>query len=253
MDNWIASPRPWRRVLTAAAAAAGLLAAATLVAPPAFAQNNKPAKSAQKKAPAAKPAQAQAPAQPAQPPQQAAPSPSEIMYSPWTKICEKGQETNNKQVCVVASNGRLVNGMPVVGGQIIEPEGLPKLLRVLIPIPVHVQNGSRILIDEEELGKAPFVVCAPQVGCAADYRADDPTIEKLKKGKTMIVQVFNINNAIVSLPLSLTDFGKAFDGPPIDPKTLEVQQRKLQEQLQKRAEEARKRLEAQQPAAAPKK
>ena len=240
MNNRIASPRLWGRVLTAGVAAAGLFAAATLVAPPALAQNHKTTKPAQKKAAPAKPAQAQA-AQPSQP---------EFIYSPWTKICEKGAATNNKQVCMIASNGRLVNGMPVVGAQIIEPEGSNKLFRIMIPLPVHVQNGTRILIDGQELARAPFVICAPQVGCAADYSADDATIEKLKKGKSITVQAFNINNTVISLPVPLTDFAKAFDGPPIDPKALEAQQRKLQQELQKKAEAARKKLEAQQPAAA---
>ena len=244
MNNRIASPRLWGRVLTAGVAAVGLLAAASLVAPPALAQNHKTTKPAQKKAAPAKPAQQQA-AQPSQP---------EFIYSPWTKICEKGPATNNKQVCMIASNGRLVNGMPVVGAQIIEPEGSNKLFRIMIPLPVHVQNGTRILIDGQELARAPFVICAPQVGCAADYKADDATIEKLKKGKSITVQAFNINNTVISLPVPLTDFAKAFDGPPIDPKALEAQQRKLQQELQKKAEAARKKLEAQQPAApAPKK
>lgn len=245
MNYRIASPRPWGRVLTAAVAAAGLLAAATVAVPPALAQtNHKPAsKPAPKKAAQAKP-------------EQTAPQPSqpEFIYSPWTKICEKGPETNNKQVCMVASNGRLVNGMPVLGAQIIEPEGANKLLRIMVPLPVHVQNGTRILLDGQELARAPFVICAPQVGCASDYTADDATIEKLKKGKSIVVQAFNINNTVISLPMPLTDFAKAFDGPPIDPKALEAQQHKLQEELQKKAEEARKKLEAQKPATpAPKK
>ncbi len=53
----------------------------------------------------------------------------------------------------------------------------------------------------------------------------------------------------ISLPLPLNDFAKAYDGPPTDPKVFEEQQRKLQEELQKQAEEARKKLEAQQPTA----
>ena len=39
-------------------------------------------------------------------------------------------------------------------------------------------------------------------------------------------------------------------GPPTDPKVFEEQQKKLQDELQKRAEEARKRLENQPPQAA---
>ena len=47
-----------------------------------------------------------------------------------------------------------------------------------------------------------------------------------------------------------SDFAKAYDGPPTDPKVFEEQQKKLQDELQKRAEDARKRLESQQPPAA---
>ena len=39
------------------------------------------------------------------------------------------------------------------------------------------------------------------------------------------------------------NFAKAFDGPPTDPKTVAEQQKQLQEELQKRAEDARKKLE----------
>lgn len=55
---------------------------------------------------------------------------------------------------------------------------------------------------------------------------------------------------VFGLPMPLTDnagvsFVKANEGPPTDPKVVEEQQKKLQEELQKRADEARKRLEAQ--------
>jgi hypothetical protein len=44
----------------------------------------------------------------------------------------------------------------------------------------------------------------------------------------------------------MKDFAKAYDGPATDPKVFEEQQKKLQDELQKRAEEARKKLEGQQ-------
>jgi hypothetical protein len=71
----------------------------------------------------------------------------------------------------------------------------------------------------------------------------------LKKGQNLVVQAINTNGAI-TLPLPLAEFAKAYDGPPTDPKQFEETQKKLQEELQKRAEEARKKLEANQPAPA---
>ncbi len=46
--------------------------------------------------------------------------------------------------------------------------------------------------------------------------------------------------------MPLADFAKAYDGPPTDPKVFEEQQKKLQDELQRRADEARKKLESQQ-------
>lgn len=238
MNYRIAWPRPWGRVLGATAAAAALVAAATLLAaPPALAQNKKPAA---KPAPAAKAPQA---AQEGKP---------QLMYSPWMKVCGKGKDTAGKKVCVVTKDGRLENGMPVAIVQLFEPEGQPKILRVTVPLGMQLQHGTRVIIDQDAPINEPYKICFP-VGCMSDYPVSDAMIKKMKKGKTLTVQAINMRGQPISLPLPLNDFAKAFDGPPTDPKVFETQQRKLQQELQKKAEAARKRLEAQQPGAAPKK
>ncbi len=63
----------------------------------------------------------------------------------------------------------------------------------------------------------------------------------------MNVDVKNQANNLVTFGVPLSGFDKAFDGPPIDPKVLEEQQKKLQAELQKRAEDERKKLEAAKP------
>jgi len=79
----------------------------------------------------------------------------------------------------------------------------------------------------------------------ADYEANADLIGKLKKGQQLAVQAINSNGQPVSLVLPLSDFAKAYDGPPTDPKVFEEQQKKLQEELQRRANEARQKLESQ--------
>ncbi len=88
----------------------------------------------------------------------------------------------------------------------------------------------------------PFKICFP-VGCMSDYPVTDDMIGQLKKGQALTVQAINMQGTPISLPLPLADFAKAYDGPATDPKAFEDQQRKLQEELQKKAEEARKKLE----------
>jgi len=238
MDHRIASARPLGRALTATMTALVLVAAAALAAPQAVAQTKKPAaKSAQKPAPAAQPAQQAAQGQP------------QLMYSPWMKVCGKGKDTSGKKVCVVTKDGRLENGMPVAIVQLFEPEGQPKVLRVTVPLGMQLQHGTRVIIDQGQPVNEPYKICFP-VGCMSDYPVTDDMIAKMKKGKQITVQAINLQGTPISLPLPLADFAKAYDGPPTDPKVFEAQQRKLQAELQKKAEAARKKLEAQQPSAA---
>ena len=255
MDHRIASTRPLGRALTVAGTLAALLMAA-----PALAQQQQkaPAAPAQKQVPAQKQAPAAQQGQPAQPPQQgqqgqpgqpgqqqAGGDQPQLMYSPWMKVCGKGPDTQNKQVCVITKDGRLENGMPVAIVQLFEPEGGQKVLRVTVPLGMQLSHGTRMLIDQGQPAQSPYSICFP-VGCMADYQVTDDLIGKMKKGQNIIVQAINMQGTPISLPLPLNDFAKAYDGPPTDPKVFEEQQRKLQEELQKKADEARKKLEGQQ-------
>jgi len=246
MDHWNASARPLGRVLAATIVVAGLLGTQSALAQAPAPAAKQPAKGAQKQAPAAKPAEA-APQQPQQ--QAGGEPPPQLMYSPWMKVCGKGPETNNKQVCVLTKDGRLENGMPVAIVQLFEPEGEAKVLRVTVPLGMQLQHGTRMLIDQGAPAQQPYKICFP-VGCMSDYPVPDDMIGKMKKGKEITIQAINMQGTPISLPLPLADFAKAYDGPPTDPKVIEEQQRKLQEELQKKAEEARKKLESQQPSAA---
>ena len=250
MDHRIARARPLGRALTATMAAAGLLTAAALfVAPTALAQTPpKPATPAKPAAPKQPPAAQPAPQQPQQPPQQGAADQPQLMYSPWMKVCGKGPDTNNKQVCVITKDGRLENGMPVAVVQLFEPEGEAKVLRVTVPLGMQLQHGTRLIIDQAAPAQSPYRICFP-IGCMADYPVTDEVIASLKKGQMLTIQAINMQGTPISLPLPLADFAKAYDGPATDPKAFEEQQRKLQEELQKKAEEARKKLEGQQPSA----
>jgi invasion protein IalB len=201
-------------------------------------------KAAPKAAPAQKPAETAAPQ--AQQPHAQAEQP-QLIFSPWTKFCLKGQEANAKQVCFTGKDGRVESGMPVVAAVLIEPENEPKkVLRVTLPLGMSIQPGTRVIVDNGQPMTGPYVICFNN-GCMADYEASGELIGKLKKGQGLVVQGINGAGQPISLVVPLQDFAKAYDGPPTDPKKFEEQQKQLQEELQKRAEEARKKLEGQQP------
>ena len=79
----------------------------------------------------------------------------------------------------------------------------------------------------------------------ADYEANVDLISKMKKGQGLVIQAINTSGQPINSVMPLADFAKAYDGPPTDPKVFD-EQKKLQEELQRRADEARKKLESQQ-------
>ena len=193
--------------------------------------------------PAAGAPAAQAPPAGGQPPDQQV----QLIYAPWTKFCLKGQDAGAKQVCFTGKDGRIESGQPVIAAVIIEPEGEPKkILRVTLPLGMQLVHGTRIIIDGNQPQQSPYVICFAN-GCMSDYEATPDLITSLKKGQNLVVQAINSNGAPLTLPLPLAEFAKAYDGPPTDPKEFEATQKKLQEELQKRAEEQRKKLEANPP------
>jgi invasion protein IalB len=259
MTYSIAAPaRPVGRRLAAITGTASL-AIAFAVAVSSFAAAQAPAPAtpaAPKPAPAKKPvkppaapAQAAPPAEgqpPAQGQAQGGGDQVQLIFSPWTKFCLKGQEANAKQVCFTGKDARIESGMPVVAAVLIEPEGEPKkILRVTLPLGMQLVHGTRVIIDQNQPMTAPYVICFTN-GCMADYETNPEMIAKMKSGQGLVVQAINSTGQPISLVLPLTDFAKAYDGPPTDPKVFEEQQKKLQEELQRRADEARKKLEQQQ-------
>jgi invasion protein IalB len=261
--NASAPASPVSRTLVAIGTTAILSAAlAMATASLAVAQQAAPAAAAKPKPPAKKPPSAPGAAQPAAPAAgQAAPEaqqapaqgqggdqqqPVQLIYSPWTKFCLKNNnDPNAKQVCFTGKDARIESGMPVVAAVLIEPEGdTKKILRVTLPLGMQLIHGTRVILDQNQPMTAPYVICFTN-GCMADYEATPDIVAKMKKAQGLVVQAINSTGQPISLVLPLTDFAKAYDGPPTDPKVFEEQQQKLQEELQRRADEARKKLEQQ--------
>jgi invasion protein IalB len=214
----------------------------------------KPAPETQQTPPPAEqqPAQAQ-PGQQGQQGQQAqsGQQPVQLIFSPWTKFCLKGQpgqpvDPNAKEVCFTGKDARVESGQPVAAVVLIEPQGSDKkILRVTLPLGMQLVHGTRVIVDQNQPMTAPYVICFTN-GCMADYEANTELIGKMKKGQGLVVQAINATGQPISMVMPLSDFVKAYEGPPTDPKVFEEQQKKLQEELQRRADEARKKLESQQ-------
>jgi invasion protein IalB len=239
-------------IAAAAALAMGTAIAVAQVPPPVpapapAAPKAAPPKKAEPKAPAKAPTAAPAaPVAPA-PTQEAAAPPADqppVVYSPWTKFC--GKDNNNagaKEVCLTVKEARLETGQFLAGAALIEQAGEEKkIFRITLPLGMQLPQGTRMLVDKEQPLTGRYIVCLPN-GCMADFDVNAEFVGKLKKGQQLVLQGINLPGQAASYVLPLADFVKANEGPATDPKVFEEQQKKLQEELQRKAEEARKKLQ----------
>jgi invasion protein IalB len=213
-------------------------------------------------APPAAPAQASPPlpGQQAQQPGQAT-GPTVVQVKPepsqtdWTKVCGKDQGSN-AEICYTTRDFVSDQGQPVLAVAVYDvkggPQGGSKVVRFLMPLGLLLQPGVRFAVDQGQPTPGRYAICFPN-GCFAEVVGiKDDVINAFKRGTNLNVSVQNQVAREVTFQVPLAGFGKAFDGAPIDPKILEDQQKKLQEELERRSDEMRKRLESgAQPGATP--
>jgi invasion protein IalB len=153
-----------------------------------------------------------------------------LVYSPWTKFCLPRSEPSAKDACFTGKDARVADGTPVGSAVVIEPQGEgQKLLRVTVPLGASIRQGVQIKYDQSKSVTAVYVVCF-NAGCMADYPATNETINRLKAGKSLLLEYVQSTGQRNSVAFPLSDFANAFDGPPVDPKALEAQRKNLQAQ-----------------------
>jgi len=202
--------------------------------------------------PPAKPA-APAPAPSAAPPP---PAPTLVQLKPepsqqeWLKVCGEDQVAK-KKVCYTTRDFVSDQDQPVVAVAVYDVQGEPqKVVRFLMPLGLLMQPGIRFAADQGQGIPGKYAICFPN-GCFAEGAVKEETIAAFKKANVLAISVQNQFGQEVSFQVPMAGFGKAFDGPAIDPAILEAQQKKLEEQMQKQAEEMRQKMQQQQGGAAP--
>ena len=112
-----------------------------------------------------------------------------------------------------------------------------------------MQDSSVVATPDRWVAGIAAISIAATVVLPAAAQQPAPKAEmraQAQKGQGLVIQGINGSNQPISLVVPLSDFAKAYEGPPTDPKVFEEQQKKLQDELQRRADEARKKLESQQ-------
>jgi invasion protein IalB len=199
-------------------------------------------------APAQKPSQPQRPAAKSQPvpPQNAGSMIVGLKASPaqpdWTKVCGK-DPAGSTEICYTTRDFVAEKEQPLLAVALYDVKGkqTQKIVRLLMPLGFLLQPGIRIAVDHGQATPGRYASCLPN-GCFAEAQVKDDFVAALKKGTTLNVSARNQVGREVTFAVPMAGFGKAFDGPPIDPKVLEEQQKRIQEELKKRSDESRQRL-----------
>jgi invasion protein IalB len=159
----------------------------------------------------------------------------------WTKVCGKDQDSP-AEVCYTTRDFVTDKGQRIVAVALYAPKtkGAQNMLRILVPLGFLVAPGTRIVVDKGSPVAGRFSACLPH-GCFVEAAVKDDFVAAVKKGTALNVSARNPAGREVTFTIPVAGFGKAFDGPPIDPQVLAEQQKKMQEEIQKRAEEARNR------------
>jgi len=161
----------------------------------------------------------------------------------WIKLCAPDQANEGKDVCLVTQEVRTESGEFLASVSVQESKTAEgkRLIRAAVPLGTLIQPGIRVQIDEGKQVAGKYVICLPNA-CYAEMEIDDSFIDSLKKGNNLVVLVINNQGKAVGIGLTLIGFTKTWDGPPVPMEQLAQQRQKLQDELQKRAEEARKKL-----------
>jgi invasion protein IalB len=183
-------------------------------------------------------AQAQDAAPPAEaPPPAAAPAQPAVEQPEWEKVCGTVKEA---QECHISRRRIAATGQPLAQVMLIErPEKTH--LQISVPPVALIQPGIKVTIDDAEAVSVKYAACVPSE-CIAMGEITDEYIGKMKRGGTMVISMTNPNGQTVAFDISLKGFTATYDGPGIDPQEAQARQQKLEEELKRKADEARQQL-----------
>ncbi|MEM8665085.1 MAG: invasion associated locus B family protein [Pseudomonadota bacterium] len=164
---------------------------------------------------------------------------------PWVKLCNTDPNAQ-KQVCLITQELRTDSGQFLASVAIRETPGeARKTMIASIPVGMLIQPGVQLQIDGSKPDVARYSICFPNA-CYAELAIDAGYINRLKAGGKLQVTSINQQGKQVRFDMTLIGFTSTYDSEGMNPQQLADVQKTLQEELERKAKEARDRLVAEQ-------
>lgn len=202
--------------------AAGALAAALVLfaigAGPVIAQGTVPAPQQQRPQAAPAPSPSQAPPNATsgqrvpQPLQTVGPTASlRTTFGAWQQRCETLPGAPAEQ-CALVQNVTAADRayIGVIAIVFRTADRQTTVMRVIVPLGVHLQGGLAVMIDGQSIGGTDFIRCLPN-GCIAEARLDDTLQARLRQGRQVTFVVFDSPEEGIGIPVSLEGFAAGLD------------------------------------------
>lgn len=135
-------------------------------------------------------------------------------HGDWQTRCETPPGASHEQCAVVLSvvdqqRPNLVLVVIVLNSA----DRKVRLMRVIAPLGVLLPPGVTLRIDNAEAGRLNFLQCVPN-GCIAQLAMDESLLDKLKKGKTATLGVFQTPEEGIGVEAPLAGFKEAYEQLP---------------------------------------
>jgi len=157
----------------------------------------------------------------------------------WQKLCN--ENTKTKEVVCVTTRQLLATTGQVLSSVMIQEKKDSKKLLVAVPPGMLIRQGLNVKIDGANEKAVTFSICVPNL-CFGDVDITPEYVTAMKAGNEVVITATNQRGRPLNFNLSLAGFTASYDGPGIDPKQLQDDAKKLQEELEKKAKGAREKL-----------
>lgn len=146
---------------------------------------------------------------------------------PWLKRCADDPQLK-KKICSMEQTILTDVGQFIARFGILEVKDDSKMaFTVGLPNGILLRQGFRVVLPGEEPKAGSFVLCDDK-SCRGDLNIDQAFLDKMKKAPGVTLQYANGAGRIVSIPIGLGGFTKAYDGPETDQKVFAEEFKKIE-------------------------